>query len=418
MPVLARDVRDRSFKTVLGGFDSDGVRAALAAAVAAFEHVETEIAVLRQQHATTVREIERIADLERSLLRACVAAEEDARIRCGAARRYATRIIAAAEEQANVLLDGPTRERDRVARDLEAVQDRRRHAADVLERLIAELQQPRDAETPREVAEPALADEAAVVARDHTNESPWPTARTADKDSQVAAAPPGGGPPDPARQAAAPAAAPSDAPMGAALAVANDEAAVPVARSEDRMQPAPPADATASSPADASGDATDRSRRVRVPVAAGAAAAVLLLLQGSAGVTHPKGMPVTAAAFGPADAPADGGRSAKAADGAPAGPLAPAATATNGVPSSPAALTLHLRPLRVCWVRVVVDDRTDARELQPGEEIRLEARRTILLRVGDAGALSVELNGRVLPPLGSDGQVVERRFTAPATTTP
>jgi hypothetical protein len=75
---------------------------------------------------------------------------------------------------------------------------------------------------------------------------------------------------------------------------------------------------------------------------------------------------------------------------------------------------VRLRPLRVCWVRVVVDDRTDARELQPGEEIRLEAQRTILLRVGDAGALSVELNGRVLPPLGGDGQVVERRFTAPA----
>jgi hypothetical protein len=77
-------------------------------------------------------------------------------------------------------------------------------------------------------------------------------------------------------------------------------------------------------------------------------------------------------------------------------------------------VTLRLRPLRLCWVRVVVDDRTDARELQPGEEIRLEARRAILLRVGDAGALSVELNGRVLPPLGGDGQVVERRFTAPA----
>ena len=45
---------------------------------------------------------------------------------------------------------------------------------------------------------------------------------------------------------------------------------------------------------------------------------------------------------------------------------------------------------------------------------RLEAQRAILLRVGDAGALSVELNGRVLPPLGGDGQVVERRFTAPA----
>lgn len=73
---------------------------------------------------------------------------------------------------------------------------------------------------------------------------------------------------------------------------------------------------------------------------------------------------------------------------------------------------MHIKPMRRCWVRVVVDDRTDARELEPGEDIRLEARRTIVLRAGDAGALSVELNGRVLPPLGNAGQVVERRFTA------
>jgi hypothetical protein len=60
-----------------------------------------------------------------------------------------------------------------------------------------------------------------------------------------------------------------------------------------------------------------------------------------------------------------------------------------------------------------VDDRTtDARELQPGEDIVLEAERAIVLRAGDAAALSIELNGRVLPPLGLNGQVVERRFTA------
>jgi hypothetical protein len=46
----------------------------------------------------------------------------------------------------------------------------------------------------------------------------------------------------------------------------------------------------------------------------------------------------------------------------------------------------------------------------------LEAQRSIVLRVGDAAALSVEVNGRVLPPLGLTGQVVERRFTAGAAT--
>jgi hypothetical protein len=75
---------------------------------------------------------------------------------------------------------------------------------------------------------------------------------------------------------------------------------------------------------------------------------------------------------------------------------------------------MRIKPLRRCWVRVVVDDRTDARELQAGEDIVLDAQRSIVLRVGDAGALSVELNGRVLPPLGLDGQVVERRFSPAA----
>jgi DivIVA domain-containing protein len=411
MPVLARDVRDRSFKTVLGGFDADSVRTALDRAAIAFEHVEAQIAGLQQQHAATLREIERIAELERSLLRACVAAEEDARIRCGAARRYATRIIAGAEDQANVLLEAPTRERDRIARDLEAIQDRWRHAADVLERLIGELQRPRDAETPRE---PGRSDGAqnephAAAARDRSSEPLTGKARKGNNDRPPIASPappvasvPAGETPDTSL----------DVLVSAAPVVASDEAAISTSESDEQTAADPPGDLPA--PADGDADAPDRSRRVRLPVAAGAAAAVLLLLQGAAGVTQPERVPVSAAAFGPAIGPASGAHSAGVSDGGADGPLAPAATATHAALSSAAPVNIRLRPLRVCWVRVVVDDRTDARELQPNEEIQLEAQRAILLRVGDAGALSVELNGRVLPPLGGDGQVVERQFTAPA----
>jgi cell division septum initiation protein DivIVA len=422
MPVLARDVRDRSFKTVLGGFDTDAVRTAVETAAAAFDRIEAESAGLQQQQAATVREIERIEDLERSLLRACVAAEEDARIRCGAARRYATRIIASAEEQASVLLEAPTRERDRIARDLEAIRERRRHVADVLERLVAELQRPRDAETPRETAQSERPDKDAQagVSRDASNAPLWsptrgveipPPVETAVRDDVPAAA----AQPTTTRPVT------PDATVAVVASVrANDEAAGRAAAPADRAQKGPSLGAavgtsTDSTPVDGDTAPADRSRRIRVPVAAGAAAAVLLLLQGSAGVTQPDGMPVTATAtLGPAGQPAvDRATAADPGDGAPA--TDPLASAAAGVQSTATAapLTLRLRPLRVCWVRVVVDDRTDARELQPGEEIRLEARRAILLHVGDAGALSVELNGRVLPPLGRDGQVVERRFTPP-----
>jgi DivIVA domain-containing protein len=411
MPVLARDVRDRSFKTVLGGFDAESVRTALDRTAAAFEHVEAQIAALEQQQAATLREIERIAELERSLLRACVAAEEDARIRCGAARRYATRIIAGAEEQANVLLEAPTRERDRIARDLEAIQDRWRHAAETLERLIAELQRPRDAETPREPgkSDAAQSEPHPAAGRDRSGEAPAPTARKSHIDRPRIASPAPPATPVPAGQSAAPGAS-SDVLVAAVPAVVDEPAMSTPVSNEQTADPQGDAPATA----DREADVSDRSGRVRVPVAAGAAAAVLLLLQGAAGVTQPERVPVSAATFGPADAPTSGADPATVSDAGTAGPLAPAATATHGSPSSAAPVTVRLRPLRLCWVRVVVDDRTDARELQPGEEIRLDVQRAILLRVGDAGALSVELNGRVLPPLGGDGQVVERRFTAPA----
>ena len=142
MSVLALGVRDRSFKTVLGGFDAAAVRAALDAAATEFETLETEIVSLRQQHADALREIDRMGDLERSLLRSCVAAEEDALIRRGAARRYAARVIAAAEEQAAVRLATPARERDRLAREIDAMLARRRDAAAAIEALIADLAQP------------------------------------------------------------------------------------------------------------------------------------------------------------------------------------------------------------------------------------------------------------------------------------
>ena len=146
MSVLAPGVRDRSFKTVFRGYDRVSVRAALDAAVKALEALEADVARLREQQADAMREMDRMGELERSLLRSCVAAEEDARVRCGAARRYATRVIAAAQEQAEASLEAPTRERDRLAREIEAMVERRREAATSIEVLIAGLQRVPEAE--------------------------------------------------------------------------------------------------------------------------------------------------------------------------------------------------------------------------------------------------------------------------------
>jgi hypothetical protein len=61
---------------------------------------------------------------------------------------------------------------------------------------------------------------------------------------------------------------------------------------------------------------------------------------------------------------------------------------------------------------VIVDGQSDERTLQRGEDIMLRGQRQVVLRVGDAGALAVELNGKPLPPLGADGQVVNKRIDA------
>ena len=63
---------------------------------------------------------------------------------------------------------------------------------------------------------------------------------------------------------------------------------------------------------------------------------------------------------------------------------------------------------------MIVDGQSDERTLQPGEDIMLRGQRQVVLRVGDAGALAVELNGKALRPLGADGQVVNKRIDASA----
>lgn len=414
MSVMAAGVRQRSFKTVLGGFDPDGVRAALDAAATAFERLKTETAQLRQQHAEALREIDRISELERSLLRSCVAAEEDARIRCGAARRYATRLIAAAREQAAARLDAPARERDRVVREIETMVAQRRHAAEQLERLIAGLEHVIDFDAYEDKA-PEIGSEAPAAAVTEVATATPPQVTQFDE-SRIEPPPSGAPrPTDPERHQ--PPAETDGVAAPAATGRAADEAGGidPLAArtdtgADDRPEAAVPDPWTAApvgTPA-----RTPRPPRFRLPVAAGSAAALLLMFQGSAGVIRPDRTPsISGASFGPA------GRAAATTAAPPDADMAPGAVLQAPAQTTPAAaapLTIRIKPLRTCWVRVVVDDRTDARELQPGEDIVLEAQRSVVLRAGDAGALSVELNGRVLPPLGLNGQVVERRFTAAA----
>jgi hypothetical protein len=92
---------------------------------------------------------------------------------------------------------------------------------------------------------------------------------------------------------------------------------------------------------------------------------------------------------------------------APPGRAAPAPVeAANRSPQ--AAVTA----LRRVWVRVAVDgNRVLERVLQADETVPLGPIRTVVIRTGDAGAVRLSIDGHG-GPLGRDGEVVTRTFTA------
>jgi len=91
----------------------------------------------------------------------------------------------------------------------------------------------------------------------------------------------------------------------------------------------------------------------------------------------------------------------------------PAAHDTGGrVPTRP--LIVELTTFRLAWIRAVVDGQeTFGRIVPAGETIALEATASVTLRLGDAGAVRVRVNGEDRGLAGRDGEVLTRRFDAP-----
>jgi len=96
-------------------------------------------------------------------------------------------------------------------------------------------------------------------------------------------------------------------------------------------------------------------------------------------------------------------------------PVAPPAAVTN-TSTTPSALSLLVEARRSSWLRTTVDGESDSgRMLAQGETVRLNAKQSVSLRVGDAGAVFVSVNNGKAAPLGSDGQVVTRQFVVEST---
>ena len=159
-----------------------------------------------------------------------------------------------------------------------------------------------------------------------------------------------------------------------------------------------------------------------VPVPSGRRVRTFVILFGVAGIAVLAG---TIWWFRSSDTTPDAARSttpAPASESSAAAPPAasPAASSTPATtPPTPAAsaaapssnLSLLVEARRSAWLRSTVDGESDSgRTLAEGETFRITARRSVSLRVGDAGAVYVSVNNGNALPLGSAGQVVTRQF--------
>ena len=104
----------------------------------------------------------------------------------------------------------------------------------------------------------------------------------------------------------------------------------------------------------------------------------------------------------------------QAAHTIPSVPPLPEVRKPAAPPVDPHLLRIDLRTLRRVWLRVSVDGRIAIeREVAEGEQLPFGADRSIVVRAGDAGAVTVRVGGVDQGTIGRDGEVLTRTFTAP-----
>ena len=105
----------------------------------------------------------------------------------------------------------------------------------------------------------------------------------------------------------------------------------------------------------------------------------------------------------------------------PADTSAPAPTVQAVTPPNLDALAgvnspyrLVARTTEATWIRVRTDDGRTSEESIPAGEVReWVSNRPFILTVGNAAGVSLELNGRPVPPLGARGAVIPRLVLPP-----
>lgn len=126
----------------------------------------------------------------------------------------------------------------------------------------------------------------------------------------------------------------------------------------------------------------------------------------------PPAAPAAAEAQPPAAVSPEAGAQLPAASTTP-GPAASEAAGGESfvaTPETPLALTVVAS--EECWLSLSVDgQKVVARNLQPGERVQFRARTVIILSAGNAGALTLTINGKPARALGGRGEVVTSTIT-------
>jgi hypothetical protein len=101
------------------------------------------------------------------------------------------------------------------------------------------------------------------------------------------------------------------------------------------------------------------------------------------------------------------------------GSVAASSSAPAAVAPAAGRLTVDVETRRSVWMLKIIDGVAgQGRIVAAGERNKISADRNVSIRAGDAGAVLVSVNGGMPQPLGRDGEVITRRFTAGPSQTP
>jgi hypothetical protein len=87
-------------------------------------------------------------------------------------------------------------------------------------------------------------------------------------------------------------------------------------------------------------------------------------------------------------------------------------SAPSPIANPRSSLSIQLAARRSAWMRVTADGRLAAERIfKPGETLQVRATRDVSVRAGDAGAVTVSVDGRQPVAFGREGESLTRRFT-------